>query len=334
LRIGVDAMGGDKAPLTEIKGALLARAQLKADDRIILVGNEPVLREIFDQHDDADDWEDQIEIQHASQQIGMDENPVEALKSKPDSSLPVLVGLHAAGKIDACVSAGNTGAFAAAATVGLRKLSGVQRVGIAIVVPTLHGPVVVCDVGASVSCRPSHLHQYALMSSVFAEQVAGTASPRVGVLSVGEEKSKGNDLVKEAHELIKHDPAVHFIGNIESRDLFAGVCDVVVCDGFVGNVVLKLIEGFGAGLIGDIVRNIKAEGDEASQALAMKAVQETRRKYDFNDYGGAPLLGVGGVCMICHGASEPRGIANAIREAKAFANHRVNDRIMGLLNRQ
>ncbi len=312
----------------------MARAQLEADDRIVLVGNEPVLRNMLGQRADAAGWEDQIEIHHASERIGMDENPVEALKSKPDSSLPVLVGLHAAGKVDACVSAGNTGAFAAAATVGLRKLEGVQRVGIAILVPTLHGPVVVCDVGASVSCRPSHLHQYAIMSSVFAEQVSGIAEPRVGILSVGEEPSKGNDLVKEAHELVKNDPMIHFVGNVESRDIFAGVCDVIVCDGFVGNVVLKLIEGFGAGLIGDLVRNIKADGDAASQALAMAAVQKTQRKYDFNDYGGAPLLGVGGVCMICHGASEPRGIANAIREAKACASHHMNDRITELLNRQ
>jgi glycerol-3-phosphate acyltransferase PlsX len=334
LRIGVDAMGGDQAPSTEIEGALLARAQLEADDRIVLVGDEKILREMLAQRDDASGWEEQIEIVHASEHIGMDENPIEALRSKRDSSLPVLVELHAQGNVDACVSAGNTGAFAAAATVGLRKLKGVQRVGIAIVLPTLHGPVVVCDVGASVSCRPSHLHQYALMSSVFSEQVADVAEPRVAILSVGEEESKGNDLVKEARQLIKADPAMHFVGNIESRDLFSGACDVMVCDGFVGNVILKLIEGFGAGLIGDIVRNIKDMVDPASQASAMEAVQTTRRKYDFDDYGGAPLLGVGGVCMICHGATRPRGIANAIRKAKICASHHVNDRITDLLNRQ
>ena len=332
MRIGVDAMGGDRAPATEIAGVLDARALLDPGDRIALIGDEAIL---IPQLNDSgvSDWPEFIDVYPASERIAMNESPIDAIRTKPDSSLVVMVGLHAAGKIDACVSAGNTGAFAAASSVAMRRLKGVQRVGIAIVVPTLHGPVVVCDVGASVSCRPKHLHQYAIMASVFAERVTRVSHPRVGILSVGEEDSKGTDVVKDARKLLKADSSLNFVGNIESRDLFRGACDVLVCDGFVGNVVLKLIEGLGESILTDVVQNIKAENNPDAEALAIKAVKTTQTKYDFNDYGGAPLLGIEGICMITHGASNARGITNAIRQAKAFSQYQVNDRIKSLLGR-
>ncbi len=326
-------MGGDRAPDSEVKGSLAARSLLDDGDRIVLVGDEKKIRAVLPSENG---WRDFIDIHHASQRVGMAESPVEALRSKANSSLMVLVELHAAGEVDACISAGNTGAFVAAATMRLRRLRGVHRPGIAIVVPTLHGPVVVCDVGANVSCRPQHLYQYAVMASVYAERVTEVSNPRVGLLSVGQEDSKGNILVKDARALLKADDILYFVGNVESRDLFRGACDVMICDGFVGNVVLKLIEGMGDGLLREILQNVKSSlaslGPEAAKA-GEKAVLETKHKYDSDEYGGAPLLGVGGTCIICHGASDARGIRNGVRQAKAFVSHHVNDRITELLTR-
>jgi len=330
LRIGIDAMGGDRAPTVEVNGALSARSLLDPDERIVLVGDEKKIRKALE---GVNGWSEFIEIHHASQRVGMDEGPVDAIRAKPDSSLLVLTELHAAGQLDACISAGNTGAFVAAATMQLRRLPGVHRPGIAIVVPTLHGPVVVCDVGANITCRPQHLYQYSIMASVYAERVTGVSNPRVGVLSVGEEDAKGNMLVKEARSLIKSDNMLYFVGNVESRDLFRGACDVLICDGFVGNVVLKLIEGMGEGLLREILQNVRAVAGPEEIRAAEKAVLDTKRKYDFNDYGGAPLLGVGGTCVICHGASDARGIKNAVRQTKSFVKRHVNDRITELLNR-
>ncbi len=330
MRIGIDAMGGDRGPATEVKGALAAREHLDAGDRIVLFGDDRKLRETLGT---TEDWSEFIEIHHTPQRVGMAESPVEAVRSKPNSSLMTMVDHHAEGKIDACISAGNTGAFVAAATVKLRRLKGVHRPGIAVIVPTLHGPVVVCDVGANVSCRPQHLYQYAVMASVYAERVTGVANPRIGLLSVGQEDSKGNVLVKDARELLKADDLLYFVGNVESRDLFRGACDVMICDGFVGNVILKLIEGMGEGLLREILQNVKASvGPEAAEA-AQRAVLATKHKYDSNEYGGAPLLGVGGICIICHGASDSRGIKNGVRQTKAFVRHHVNDRITELVTR-
>ena len=323
-------MGGDRAPAAEVKGALAARSLLDPDDRIVLVGDEKKIRAVLALRNG---WEDFIEIHHAAQRVGMDESPVDAIRAKPDSSLMALVELHAAGEIDACISAGNTGAFVAAATVRLRRLRGVHRPGIAIVVPTLHGPVIVCDVGANVSCRPQHLYQYSVMASVYAERITGISNPRIGLLSVGQEDTKGTILVRDAHALLKADDMLYFVGNVESRDLFRGACDVMICDGFVGNVVLKLIEGMGEGLLREILQNVRLSVGPAAAHAAQKAVLETKHKYDSNEYGGAPLLGVGGTCIICHGASDARGIKNGVRQTKAFVRHHVNDRIIELLAR-
>jgi len=261
----------------------------------------------------------------------MDEAPVEALRSKPNSSIALLAQMHADGEVDACVSAGNTGACVASAQMRLRRLPGAHRPGIAVVTPAFHGPVVLCDVGANVNCRPQHLHQYGVMASVYAHNVCGVEEPRVGLLSIGEEDAKGNSLVKQTRELIQDDPALRFVGNIEGRDLFAGVCDVVICDGFTGNVVLKLMEGMADSVVhsmlGELLREMSAQRDQIEAAG-----RSISAKYDFNEYGGAPLLGVGGIYVICHGASNSRGIMNAVRVATEFSKHRVNEQITQLLS--
>jgi len=328
MRIGIDAMGSDRAPGVEVAGALAARSFLGEGDRIVLVGDE---RAIGEHLSECDDWSSFIDVRHADDVIGMAESPVEALRAKPKSSIAVLTQMHADGEVEACISAGNTGAFVAAAQMRLRRLRGVHRPGISVLTPTFRGPVAVCDVGANVSCRPSHLQQYGVMSSVYLTALRGVENPRVGLLSIGEEDAKGNSLVKEARELMKADPAQNFIGNVEGRDLFGGVCDVLVCEGFVGNVVLKLIEGMSEGvlrgLVGELISSLPAQA-AAIQAAGMGVMN----KYDYNEYGGAPLLGVGGTCLICHGASGHRGIMHAVEGARALVNYQVNERITELLS--
>jgi len=328
MRIGIDAMGGDGAPRAEVQGAVDASALLDDDDRIVLVGDEAVIREYLSAYDG---WDKCIEVHHASQSVGMNESPVEALRSKPDSSMAVMVRLHKERQIDACISAGNTGAFAVAGQMLLRRLKRVHRPGIAILTPTPRGPVAVCDVGANVSCRPLHLYQYGLMASVYLNAMCGIAEPRVGLLSIGSEDAKGNDLVKRTRELFQGDPRIPFVGNVEGRDLFSGVCDVMVCEGFVGNVVLKLMEGMVEGVMTAMVKELTNTIPDQTAALEQVAAS-TFAKYDFNEYGGAPLLGVNGICIICHGASDHRGIKNAVKVVRELAKHRMNERIMEVLS--
>ena len=328
MRIGIDAMGGDSAPAVEVKGAVAARQFLSPGDRIVLVGREDAVRAHLA---DVAGWSDYIDLVHTDQVIGMNEAPVEALRSKPRSSLAVMVQLHAKGELDACISLGNTGAFVAAAQMRLRRLEGVHRPGIAIVSPTLHGPVALCDVGANVNCRPQHLHQYGVMASVYMRAICQVAKPRVGLLNVGAEEAKGNDLVKRTHELFRQDRHVNFIGNVEGRDLFSGVCDVVICEGFVGNVMLKLIEGMADGLVRALLGELTSLMPDGKD-LIRQAGKAIAIKYDYNEYGGAPLLGVNGICIICHGASDHRGVMNAVRSAREYASCQANQQITSLLD--
>ena len=327
MRIGIDAMGGDLAPVEQVRGALAARPFLTGDDKIVLIGHKAQIRQHLRGYHR---WEDFVEIHHTEEIIGMDEPAVETLRAKPNSSLAVMAEMHQVGDLDACISAGNTGAFVAAAQMRLRRLPGVHRPGIAIVTPTFKGPVAVCDVGANVNCRPQHLLQYGIMSSIYLDAVYGIKSPRVGLLSIGQEDAKGNELVKRTHELFRNDPRIRFVGNVEGRDLFRGVCDLIVCDGFVGNVVLKLIEGMPEGIIMSLLKELTGSLRGAWKMLGAKIKKTARSiitKYDFNEYGGAPLLGVNGICIICHGASDRRGIMNAVTVAKNFTNYRVNEKI-------
>jgi len=327
MRVGVDAMGGDLAPEATVKGALAARPLLEDDDRVVLVGDEAAIRAHLPEDGS---WKDFIEIRHASDVIDMAAPPVEGLRAKPDSSLAVMMRMHKKGELDACLSAGNTGACVAAAQMRLRRLRGVHRPGICIVVPTHTGPVAVCDVGANVNCRPQHLHQYGVMASEYVKTV-GLANPRVGLLSVGEEDAKGNELVKQTRDLLKDEPAVNFIGNVEGRDLFTGACDVMVCEGFVGNVVLKLVEGMAVGVIRAALQELASLLPDQIEGVKQIG-KNIMQKYDFNEYGGAPLLGVAGVCLICHGASDYRAIMHAVTGAANFARQHVNERITELLS--
>jgi len=328
MRIGIDAMGGDRAPDEQVKGAVAAREVLDEGDKVLLIGDESVIRKCLE---DCPGTHEHVEIRHTDQKIEMGESPVEALRAKPTSSIALMAELHRDGQIDACISAGNTGACVAAAQMRLRRLRGVHRPGIAIVTPTFWTPVAVCDVGANVNCRPSHLHQYGVMSSIYLRVMCNIDSPRVGLLSIGQEDAKGNTLVKETRDLLKNDSNIRFIGNVEGRDLFRDVCDVIICDGFVGNVVLKLIEGMAASVLEGMLREL-AESMPSQAKAILQASTDLRGKYDYNEYGGAPLLGVAGICIICHGASNHRGIMNAVRVAKDFASYHVNEQITKLLS--
>jgi glycerol-3-phosphate acyltransferase PlsX len=328
MRVGIDAMGGDHAPDEQVKGALEACATLGEVDKIVLFGRKD---DILARLEGVADWSRHIEIVHADQVVAMGESPVEALRGKPNSSISLMAQMHKEGQIDACISAGNTGAFVAAAQMRLRRLPRVHRPGIAIVAPTFHGPVALCDVGANVDCRPQHLHQYGVMASVYLKTITKISSPRVGLLSIGEEEAKGNELVKKTRELLKEDPGVNFIGNVEGRDLFAGTCDVMVCDGFVGNVIIKLMEGMAEGVIRTMLTELAAAVDPETAKQAQKTIRTVMAKYDYNEYGGAPLLGVDGICIICHGASSYRGIMNAVRVARTFSKYQLNEQITQLL---
>ncbi len=327
MRIGIDAMGGDRSVEERVLGVLAAGKLLGPSDRLVLLGDEAEIRRALDAAGQDASF---IDVRHTTQAVGMDEPPVEAIRTKPDSSISVMTRLHRDGELDACISAGNTGAFVAAAQMYLRRLRGVHRPGITVITPTYHGPVALCDVGANVSCRPQHLHQYGVMASIYVNAICNVSTPRVGLLSVGEEEAKGNDLTRGASELLKADPGVNYIGNVEGRDVFRGTVDVMVCDGFVGNVVLKLIEGMAEGVIMGLLKELRDSMPQHVDTLK-HAAHAILHKYDFNEYGGAPLLGAAGICIICHGASDRRAITNAVRVVLEYSKSHVNERITAAL---
>jgi glycerol-3-phosphate acyltransferase PlsX len=244
----------------------------------------------------------------------MDDSPVEAVRHKRDSSLVRMAVDAGRGEVDALISAGNTGAFAAACQFKIKTVPGVSRPGIAIVMPTFHGPVLICDVGANIAPKPHHLYEYARMSVCYARAVLNIDDPTIGLVSIGEEGGKGNALVKEAGALIRADASLKFIGNVEGRDIFGGNAHVYICDGFVGNVILKLTEGLAEGLFKTIVRAIEQESAELLPQFE-PIVDRIWKRHDFAEYGGAPLLGINSVAIICHGRSDQRAIANAIKVA-------------------
>jgi glycerol-3-phosphate acyltransferase PlsX len=312
MRIAVDAMGGDHAPREVIRGARYGLQFLLPDDELIIFGpRERVEAEC--QSAGLDD--PRVRIEPCTQVIEMGEAPLEALRQKRDSTIVRMALAAAKGEVDALISAGNTGAFAAACQLKIGTIPGVSRPGIAVVMPTFFGPVIVCDVGANVAPKPHHLHEYARMCTCYARQVLKIPNARVGLISIGEEEGKGNPLVREARVLIKADESLNFVGNVEGRDIFAGQSDVYICDGFVGNVILKLTEGLAEGLFRTIVHEIKQESPELAQQFE-PIVARIWKRHDFAEYGGAPLLGVKSVAIICHGRSDYRAIGNAIRVAR------------------
>ncbi len=326
MRAAVDVMGGDHAPGAILKGCFEAAALLDEGDTIHLVGDEPTIRAALDASGLDAAKKSIYHIVHTTEVIEMADSPVEAIRGKPDSSISVMCKMAAKGEADVVISAGNTGACVAASQLRMRTLKGVSRPGIAVVLPTFHGPIVICDVGANISPKPKHLQQYAIMASAYATAVCGVNNPRVGLLSIGEEDAKGTTIVKESRKLMRDEPQINFVGNVEGRDLFKGVVDVVVCDGFVGNIVLKFTEGMAEGLFQTIMAELQEFAPDMLEQFK-PVMKKIYMKHDWQEYGGAPLLGVGGYSLICHGKSDSRAIKNAIRVGKQLAMSGVNAKI-------
>ncbi|MFQ5778428.1 MAG: phosphate acyltransferase PlsX [Terriglobia bacterium] len=323
--IALDAMGSDRAPQAEIEGALLAARAYGM--RVLLVGPQDLIQRQL-QGQDARGLP--IETVHASEVIGAEEAPVKALRRKLDSSIRVATLLPQDGRADGMVTAGNTGAAMAAAKMELGALPGVDRPALASVFPTKKGSAaVMVDVGANVDCRPQHLQQFAIMGEVYYRVMFGVTRPRVGLLSIGEEASKGNEVVRETHRrLLESTLSFDFVGNVEGRDVYGGDVHVVVCDGFIGNVALKISEGTAEAIVAMLKEALS--GSLASQlgaALSRQAYDELKKRVDYSEYGGAPLLGVKGVCVICHGRSNANAIKNAIRMAAGLSSGRINEKI-------
>jgi len=324
ITIAVDAMGGDKAPLPEVEGAISAAREF--GHRVILVGQREPIELALSKHPSAKKLP--VEVLHADERITMDDHAAKAARGKKGSSMHTCARLVADGKADGYLSAGNTGACMAIAKMVLGKVPGVDRPALSGVFPTHKGtPVVVVDVGANVDCEPQMLAQFGLMGEIYSRLVLKVKRPRVGLLSIGEEEHKGNALTRDATPLLKS-TGFHFIGNVEGRDLFSGDVDVIVCDGFVGNVALKVSEG-----LVDMIRSMLREALEATLSrklgyvLSRSAYKDFKKRVDYSEIGGAPLLGVKGVCIICHGRSDAHAIKNAIKTAANFAASNMNQRI-------
>ena len=324
MRIAIDAMGGDHAPDEIVAGAVEARKVLGTDDELILIGIEDKIKSLLDKHSFSGQG---IQVVHAPDVVGMNDSPVESIRKKRKSSIALMAKMASTNEADAVLSAGNTGACVAACQLRMRNLPGVLRPGIAVTMPTFGGPFTMCDVGANVACKPINLYQYAVMACIYVRQMYGIENPRVGLMGIGEEAAKGNELVKKTRELILADPQINFIGNIEGRDVLDGVCDVAICEGFVGNVILKLTEGLVDGLFGAIKHELLNRNKLL--ALIFKSVMRSiYKKYDYHEYGGALLLGVNGTAVISHGSSKSRTIKNAILASREFYMKKINDKIV------
>lgn len=322
MKIAIDAMGGDYAPEEIVKGTLRA-VNAYPQVELILVGKYELIKPFLSYTEKPHN----LTFLEASEIITMDEHPANAIRKKKDSSIVVATRLVKEGKADAVVSAGSTGAQMAAALLGLGRVKGIERPAIATVLPTLAGGKLVLDVGANPDAKPSHLLQYAMMGSVYAEKILGIDNPRVGLLNIGSEESKGNELTQGTYPLLKEAP-VNFIGNVEGREVPYGKVDVVVCEGFVGNVLLKTAEGLAAALFELIKEKITSSTMRKLGALAIKpGLKEIAQTMDYAEYGGAPLLGVNGISIICHGSSKEKAIFNAIRVAQDCVKTRLTELI-------
>ena len=329
LRIALDAMGGDRGPEDMVAGALLAVRQEEVV--VTLLGDEGRIRAAIAASRCSAAEAALLTVVPTTQVIGMDESPFEAIRRKKDSSIMRAFALHKEGAVEAVVSAGNSGATMAAALKYLGRLENISRPGIASTFPTLKGPVVMMDVGANVDCRPRHLFEFGVMAAAFSRILFDIERPRIGLLSIGEEGGKGNILVKKSHQLFQQS-SLNYIGNVEGRETFQGDVDVIVCDGFVGNVCLKLSEGLAEAVIAMLGDEIKKRlSAKIGYLLAREAFAAFRRRVDYAEYGGAPLLGMQGTGVVCHGRSNDVAIKNAIRVAAEMVRNRVNDHITELL---
>ena len=330
MRIALDALGGDDAPTVNLDGA--GRALAAHDDlEIVLVGEEATLAPLLAARSDLP--ADRVRLVECEGCVGMDEKPTKALREKPNASITVCWRLMAAGEVDAVVSAGNTGAVVASGLRTRLYLAGVKRPGIAVTLPTQTGHCVLMDAGANPACKPEHLDQYARMGAVYVRNALGIERPRVGLVNIGGEIGKGNELVNETHELLTaagrtlSHVGAEYVGNVEGRELFEGAADVVICDGFVGNVILKAAEGFAAMMLravgGRLLPKLDVDPNDAKRAL-----HEFAAGYRYAETGGAPLLGVDGICLIAHGSSDGTAIANAIGMATRLASNDLNSQLV------
>jgi len=315
-------MGGDHAPGANVQGALWARSELGVN--LTLVGDEHLIRRELGKNGNRDD---SIQIHHCSQMVAMDELPLKVLRQRKDVSIMVAFDLARRGEVDAVVSAGNSGATVGAAVLNLGRLKGVERPALAGIFPGAKGNVVLIDVGANVDTKPRQLFEFGIMGDIFTRSLLNIDNPKVGILNIGQEGGKGNEQVKIAHELFKNGP-FHFVGNVEGRDIFSGDVQVIVSDGFVGNVALKLSEGM-AETIGVMFEREMSKSwiSKLGFWLSGRAFEDFKRNLDYAEHGGAILLGVKGVGIICHGDSSPKAIKNAIRITIDFVNNHVKERL-------
>jgi glycerol-3-phosphate acyltransferase PlsX len=330
MRIALDAMGGDFAPGPIVAGAVEAAHDLP-ETTVVLVGDAERIEAELIKTPDAP--RDRLQVVHASQSVGMDEKPVEALRKKRDNSISRCWGLMAAGDVQAVVSAGNTGAMVASALFNAKMfLPGIRRPGIAAIFPSHQGPIVIIDVGANMNAKAEDLYQYGIMGAIYAEEILGVTAPRIGLLNVGAEDEKGTDLTKATRALYQESLwANRFIGNIEGRDIYEGHARVVICDGFVGNVLLKA----GEGAVEFLFAMLKEELALLMPNLPMEvgqlvggSLKRLKNRFEYEEFGGAPLLGIRGACIICHGSSGSRAIKNAVRVAATMAEDRLNAKII------
>ncbi|MDZ7779679.1 MAG: phosphate acyltransferase PlsX [Gemmatimonadota bacterium] len=306
MRIALDAMGTDDAPRAEVAGALEALRTSEGDVEIVLVGDQAVIEEELSRHGRRPS---RLHIRHAPDRVTTTDPAASVLRKKPDSSIAVGLRLQDEGEADAFVSAGSTGAVMAASLFILRPLPGVARPAIGTILPTSDAPCLLLDAGANVDCKPQHLVQFAHLGHTYVQDLMGREKPRIGLLNIGEEPGKGDELTVETHRLLSEGSGLNFVGNVEGRDIIRGVSDVVVCDGFVGNVLLKFYESVAAFIVGLLKDEIAVLGE------AGRDLEHVFRVLDYAEYGGAPLLGVGGVSIICHGGSPPKAIRNALAVA-------------------
>ncbi|GAB1400708.1 phosphate acyltransferase PlsX [Aminivibrio sp.] len=323
----MDAMGGDFGPEVNVPGSLAAARE--TGSRIILVGDEASIRKELDRHRHADV---DVEVVHTTQVAGMAEKPSGILRRKKDSSMQVAFRLVREGRAHGCVTAGNSGAALACGMFILGRINGVDRPALASIMPTLKRPIVLIDVGANADCKPYNLVQFGLMAEVLARHVLDIPNPKVGILSIGEEEGKGNALTKDAYTLLKSS-SLNFIGNVEGRDVFVGDTDVIVCDGFVGNVALKLSEGLGSALASMLKTELKKSvWSRLGTLIALPAFKRFGKKIDYAEYGGAPILGLNGIAMVCHGKSYARAITTALQQAALFVRKKANDQLVAGLH--
>jgi len=323
MKIVLDAMGGDHAPAVNIDGAV-ETVQQTDDIEVILVGDEAAVKKELKVRKFKSE---RISVVHASQVVEMHESPTVAIRKKKDSSIRVGLGLVREGKADAFVSAGHSGAVMGTSLLLLGMSKGVDRPAIATLMPTIRDAIILLDVGANVDCKPENLKQFALMGNIYCRLILGRERPKIGLLGIGEEDIKGNELTKEAFKLIKQSP-LNFIGNIEGKDIFSGKADVVVCDGFTGNIALKISEGLAEAILKMLKREIaQITAGRIGYLLLKPAIKNFKKRTDYDEYGGAPLLGINGTSIISHGRSSSKAIRNALKVANEFALKRVYEAI-------